>query len=297
MKTLKLLTAALLTVVLMASCGNRNKQESEPSGEFDLNAYIEAAEAIDPNLTRVDQVFNILDMVHAEYYDVLTNDPYNAHQYKTSYPIAAANLGIYMTDVIYHFYGENEDAMFITFQAAQELAKYIGVESEFATFTFEQLEGTVIRRDTLTMLFNNLLEDSEKYNTEQEMVFVHTAFLTGSFIEKVYISSNLLIQKMSDQELTPEKESDIRELLIIYLNQLDPSTGILYEAYKQQEEQLEGLVVLTTFDRLRELSQELQQVKPTLSLAPISEISANQELRRTFELIANLRNLLVTPSS
>jgi hypothetical protein len=278
----------------MGSCGSNKKQEDDSSESFDLNAYIEAAEAIDPNLTRVDQVFNILDMVHAEYYDMLTNDPYNAHSYKSSYPVAAANLGIYMTDVIYHFYGENEDGMFITFQAAQELANYIGVESEFANFTFEQLEGTIIRRDTLTRLFNTLLEDSEKYNTEQERIFIHTAFITGSFIEKVYISSNLLVQKMSDQEMTKEEESDIRELLIIYLNQLDPSTSILYDAYEKQQDQLEGLVVLNTFERLRELSQELQNVKQTLSLAPIPEIAANQELQRTFELIANLRNVLVT---
>jgi hypothetical protein len=129
------------------------------------------------------------------------------------------------------------------------------------------------------------------------MVFIHTAFLTGSFIEKVYITSNLLVQKMSDQEMTKEEESDIRELLVIYLNQLDPSTDILYEAYKNQQEQLEGLVVLTTFDQLRELAEELQNVKASLSLAPIPEIAANQELQRTFELIANLRNLLVTPAA
>ena len=287
----------VLTVVLMGSCANNKKREASTSGDFDLNAYIEAAEAIDPNLARVDQVFNILDMVHAEYYDVLTNDPYNAHSYKTSYPVAAANLGIYMTDVIYHYYGEADDAMFITFQAAQELASYVGVESEFVNFTYDQLEGMVLRRDTLTRLFNNLLEDSEKYSTEQEMVFIHTAFLTGSFIEKVYITSNLLVQKMSDQEMTKEEESDIRELLVIYLNQLDPSTDILYEAYKNQQEQLEGLVVLTTFDQLRELAEELQNVKASLSLAPIPEIAANQELQRTFELIANLRNLLVTPAA
>ena len=99
---------------------------------------------------------------------------------------------------------------------------------------------------------------------------------------------------MSDQEMTKEEESDIRELLIIYLNQLDPSTSILYDAYVKQQDQLEGLVVLNTFEWLRELSQELQNVKQTLSLAPIPEIAANQELQRTFELIANLRNVLVT---
>jgi hypothetical protein len=297
MKELKIALAVVLSVFLLISCGSNQKKEDTTADTFDLEAYIKAAEAIDPNLSRVDQIFNILDMVDAEYYDMLTSDPYNAHSYKVSYPIAAANLGIYMTDVIYHFYGENEETMYLTFQAAQELAKYIGVESKFGTFTIEQMEGTVMRRDTITKMFNSLLMDSENYNSEKEMVFVHTAFLTGSFIEKVYISSNILKQKMSNQELTKQQESDIRELLIIYLNQLDPSTSILYDAFVKQQEQLEGLVVLTTFERLRELSQELQKVKPTLSLAPISEIASNQELQRTFELIANLRNLLVSATS
>jgi BMFP domain-containing protein YqiC len=297
MKALKITLGVVLSIFVMTSCGNNKKQEKEAESAFDLDAYIKAAEAIDPNLSRVDQIFNILDMVHAEYFDVLTNDPYSAHSYKSSLPIAAANLGIYMTDVIYHFYGENQEAMLLSFQAAQELAKTIGVESQLANFTFDQMEGKVVKRDTITRIFNNLLSDSEKYTSEKEMVFIHTAFLTGSFIEKVYISSNLLKHKMSDQDLTKEKESDIRELLVIYLNQLDPSTSILYDAFEKQKDQLEGLVVLTTFDRLKELSQQLQKVKPTLSLAPISEIAANQELQRTFELIANLRNVLVTAST
>ena len=297
MKHLKIILGTILSVVLMASCGSNTKQGDNASDSFDLESYIKAAEAIDPNLSRVDQIFNILDMVNAEYYSVLTNDPYNAHSYKVSYPIAAANLGIYMTDVIYHFYGEDEESMYLSFQAAQELANYIGVESEFGTFAIEQMEGNVMRRDTITRIFNNLLIDSEKYTSEEQTVFVHTAFLTGSFIEKVYISSNLLKQKMANQELTKEQESDIRELLVIYLNQLDPSTSILYEAFEKQQEQLEGIVVLTTFERLRELSQELQKVKPTLSLAPVTEIASNEQLQRTFELIANLRNLLITPNS
>ena len=285
----------LFSIVLIASCGT-NKKPDQSADTFDLDDYIAAAEAIDPNLNRVEQVFNILEMVNAEYYDVLTNDPYSAHSYKSSYPIAAANLGIYMTDILYHLYGEANESMFLTFAAAQELAKFIGIDSEFATWTIENLEGKLMQRDTITRLYNGLLADSKNYNSEKEMVFVHTAFLMGSFIEKVYITSSVLKQKMSGQEISKEQESDIREMLVIYLNQLDPSTGILYEAFENQKDHLEGLVVLTTFERLKELSTELKQVKPTLIVAPISEIASNQNLTTTFGLIANLRNVLVTSS-
>lgn len=293
MKHFKTTLALAMSILLVSSCGSNKKPADQAGDDFKIEDYIKAAEAIEPNLNEVDQIFNILDMVHAEYYDVLTNDPYSAHSYKSSYPVAAANLGIYMTDIVYHFYGEADERMFLTFAAAQELAKYIGVESDFATWTIQNLEGTMLKRDTITMLFNNLLKDSEKYTSEKEMIFIHTAFLTGSFIEKVYISGNLLKQKMSDPELTKEEESDIRELLVIYLNQLAPSTSILYDAFEKQKDQLSGLIILTTFDRLRELSLQLQNVKSSLVLAPVSDIASNQDLNITFDLISNLRNLLV----
>jgi hypothetical protein len=295
MKYLKF-TLAIVSTLLIISCGSNKKQEEQSSEEFSMEDYIKAAESIDPSLSKVDQVFSILDMVNAEYYDVLTNDPYSAHNYKFSYPVAAVNLGIYMTDVLYHYYGENEETMYLTFAAAQELAKYVGVESKFAQETIESLEGAMMDRDSLTLLFNGLMADSEKYNSEQEMVFIHTAFLTGSFVEKVYITSNLLKQKMGASELTQEEEGDIRELLVIYLNQLDPSTGILLDAYERQKEELSGLVIQSTFQKLKELAVQLQSVKTSLVTAPISELVANKELNTTFELITNLRTILITAS-
>ena len=294
MKHLKITLAIIFSVLILTSCGGNKKQGEQPSEEFKIEDYIKAAEAIEPNMNRVEQVFNILDMVNAEYFDVLTNDPYSAHNYKSSYPVAAANLGIYMTDILYHLYGEANESMYLSFAAAQELAKHIGVESKFGSWTIENLEGTMMKRDTVTMLFNSLLVDSENYNTEKEMVFIHTAFLTGSFVEKVYISSNLLKQKMAASELTQEQEADIRELLVIYLNQLDPSAGVLYDAFERQQDQLSGLVILTTFQKLKELSAQLKSVKSTLAVAPISEIAANQDLKTTFSLIDNLRNVIVT---
>jgi hypothetical protein len=294
MKHLKITLAIACSLLIFSSCGSRKKQGDQSKDTFNIEDYIKAAEAIEPDMNRVEQIFSILDMVNAEYYDVLTNDPYSAHNYKFSYPVAAANLGIYMTDIIYNLYGKNDQAMFLSFAAAQELAKYVGVESEFGSWTIENLEGTLAKRDTITMLFNRLLADSKKYNDEKEMVFVHTAFLTGSFIEKVYITGSLLKQKMAATEITKEQEADIRELLVIYLNQLDPSASILYDAYERQQEQLSGLVVLTTFEKLKELSSQLKKVKSTLAVAPVSEIAANRELINTFDLIANLRNVLVT---
>jgi len=295
MKYFRITLLAVFTTLLITSCGGNKKPEAAVES-FDLDSYIKAAEAVDPNLNKVDQIFKILDMVNAEYYDILTNDPYSAHNYKFNFPVAAANLGIYMTDIIYHFYGDATETMYLTFSAAQELAKHLGLDSEFALWTIEKLEGSTIQRDTITKMFNNLLSDSEKYSSDQERIFIHTAFLTGSFIEKVYISGSILKQKMAGSDFSKEEESDIREILVIYLNQLNPATGILYDAFNRQKDQLEGLVTLTTFERLEVLSDQLKLVKPELIAAPISDIASNKDLLTTFELVSNLRNLMVNAS-
>lgn len=294
MKLLKISLALVFSISILSSCGSNKKTEDQADTTFKIEDYIATAEAIDPNLHKVDQIFNILDMVNAEYNDVLCNDPYSAHSYKFNYSIGAANLGIYMADILYHNYGGNDEAMYLSFAAAQELANYIGVQSEFGAMTIESMSGTPMNRDTLTTLFNELLIDSENYNSEEEMLFVHTSFLVGTFVEKLYFSSNLLKQKLSATDRTNEQEGDIRELLVIYLNQLNPSTGLLADAMSKQQDQMRGTVAIATFEQLNKLSEHLKEVKNTLAVAPISEIASNQELQTTFNLIANLRMVIVT---
>ena len=289
--------ALVFSILILSSCGSTQKKEKQSDTTFDMADYVATAEAIDPNLNKVDQVFKILDLVNAEYNDVLTNDPYSAHSYKFNYSIGAANLGIYMADILYHHYGENDEAMYLSFAAAQELAKYIGVDSEFGAFTIESMTGTAMNRDTLSHIFNTLLTDSKNYNSEEDVVFIHTSFLVGSFVEKLFISSNILKEKLAGKDLTKEQEGDIRELLIIYLNQLNPSTGILAEALEKQKAQMSGVVAITTFIKLKELSDHLKDVKSTLAVTPIADIASNQELKTTFDLIANLRMVLVTAAA
>jgi hypothetical protein len=297
MKLLKISMALVFSILLLSSCGSTQKKEKQSDTTFDLADYLATAEAIDPNLNKVDQVFKILDLVNAEYNDVLTNDPYSAHSYKFNHSLGAANLGIYMADILYHHYGGNDEAMYLSFAAAQELAKYIGVDSEFGAFTIESMTGTAMNRDTLSHLFNTLLTDSKNYNSEADVVFIHTSFLVGSFVEKLFITSNILREKLAGKDLTKEQEGDIRELLIIYLNQLNPSTGLLAEALEKQKDQMSGVVAITTFIKLKELSDHLKAVKSTLAVAPIADIAANQDLKTTFDLIANLRMVLVTAAA
>ena len=84
MKYLNYMLTVIISLGLFVSCGS-NKKKNQTSESFSIEDYIDAAETIDPTINNVEQIFDILDMVNAEYYDVLTNDPYYAHNYETSY--------------------------------------------------------------------------------------------------------------------------------------------------------------------------------------------------------------------
>ncbi|MDA3821532.1 MAG: hypothetical protein PF450_02810 [Bacteroidales bacterium] len=90
--------------------------------------------------------------------------------------------------------------MFLAFSAAQELAKAMGLESEFGATLLTELEGGDVSRDSLIVVFSELMTESEKYNSKEEMIHVHTAFLTKLYVEKIFITSSLLSQAQKKDE-------------------------------------------------------------------------------------------------
>lgn len=243
MKIFRTTIALMLSVFLMVSCNSGNEKKNVAStATNNLSEVIKAADAISPEITNVEDVFKTLELVEAAYYPILCNDPYSATTYLNSKPVASANLGIYITDIVYHMYGEASSDMFLTFSATQELAKYIGLEDEFAVTLLTELEGGAdISRDSLIYVFNGLMEDSEKYGSENEMAYVHNSFLTGLYVEKLFITSSLLDQAYNKEEKSEDDIVNAKKLLAIFQNQLK-SVDVLSEALDGQYSNLEGLI-------------------------------------------------------
>ena len=293
MKTLKLLSLLALIAVLFSSCGNKKAKSDESASEsFDLNTYIEAAKAINPNAEDVSQYMKALELVNANYYPALVNDPYKAHDYKTTYPIAAANLGIYSIDIIYHVYGDDINAAYTSFAAAQELAKYIGVEGAYASMTFDAFEGSAANRDSLVMIFNELLKDSRNYTTEEEILFVHTAFLSGVYVEKMHIVGSLIQQLLKSEELSQEESIELKELLVIYIERLK-SAQVLVSAIEGQVEQLKNIIILEQFQELRKIGTSIEAEEEAMLSATPAELKSNDLLNTSFEILNSIRTLMV----
>ena len=258
MKIFRTTIVLALSLFLMVSCNSGNDKKSEASTATNkLSEVIKAADAISPEITNVEDVFKTLELVDAAYYPILCNDPYSATSYLNSKPVAAANLGIYITDIVYHMYGEASSDMFLTFSATQELAKYIGLEDEFAVTLLTELEGGGdISRDSLIYVFNSLMENSEKYSSENEVAHVHNSFLTGLYVEKLFITSSLLDQAYGKEERSEDDVTNAKKLLAIFQNQLK-SIDVLSKALEGQYSSLDGLIMAEDIAALKTSSTAL----------------------------------------
>lgn len=294
MKTFKFLSLLTIAALLVSSCGNKQGKTSEESSEaMDIKQYIEAAKAITPNLEDISQYIKALEVVDAKYYPVLVNDPYKAHDYKSTFPAAAANLGIYSIDIIYHAYGEAIESAYLTFAAAQELAKFIGIEGAFAAITFDAFEGSISNRDSIAMIINELLKESQNYASDEEVLFIHAAYLAGAYAEKMHIISSLIQQSLKSESLTPEDEINLKESIVIYVNRLK-SVDALLKLVEPQAEQIKSVALLENFQQLRKLATSLEAEEEAILSSTIDELKENALLNASFETVSKIRTLIVT---
>lgn len=294
MKIIRTTTVFLLAMALTLSCNSGNEKNNDSkSASNSLEEVIKAADAISPEINNVNDIFQTLDLVEAGYYPILCNDPYSATSYLNSKPVASANLGVYVTDIVYHMYGEATKDMYISFSAAQELARYIGLESKFAATLLTELEGSDISRDSLLAVFNGLMEDSEKYGSAKEMAYVHTAFLTGLYIEKIFITSSLLDQSFNKEEKSEQDIVNSKKLLVVFQNQLG-SLDALMASLKGKYKHIESIIDAKEIKDLKESSTALNSEVDELLSA--EEPESSEQIISLHKQITAVRNRIISAS-
>ena len=292
MKIFKNVFPFLFALLLFSSCNNGAKNNDASNMErMDLSEIMKAADAISLNMNSVEDVFATLDLTEAAYYPVLCNDPYNAEKYLKSKATAAANLGVYVTDIVYHMYGEANEDMFLAFSASQELARYIGLESEFAATLITELEGGAVSRDSLINVFSGLMEESESYNSAEEMLHVHTAFLAGVYVEKLFITSSLLEQSQKKEKPKVNDINNFKKLLVVLENQLQ-ALDIVSESIAGYSKELKNEFNLVDFDQLSSAAQSLSEV--SREILNSDDLMVSEELSSVHEDISSMRTRIIS---
>ena len=257
-----LFSTAIMVALLFTSCQQKaGQQKSTQSDEPD--EFEQKLQNINPGLKDPSVVMVVLDMAGAEYIDGLVLPMENVDIYTQDLAQAALALGVYTVDIAYlASYGKTDQAL-IKYERARKLATAIGLVSSFEEEMFERYVAAGANPDTLrrelTMTAKNINEEM----SQGDLARHGTLFVTGEFIEKMYVLTQVIEQYPDD---LPE---DVRSQLLRHL----------VMAIVEQEKALNDLIGL--LDQIREEGEgeefmaEMKALKQVYDEANFPEMIAN----------------------
>jgi hypothetical protein len=257
-----LFSTAIMVVLLFSSCQQKaGQQKSAQSDEPD--EFAQKLENINPGLKDPSVVMVVLDMAGAEYIDGLVVPMENVDAYAKDQAQAALALGVYTVDIAYlASYGKTDQAL-VKYERARKLANAIGLISSYEEGMFERYITAGADPDTLRKQLTMTARNIDEEMSQGELARHGTLFVTGEFIEKMYVLTQVIEQYPDD---LPE---DIRSQLLRHLMM----------AIVEQEEALNDLIGL--LDQIREEGEgerfmaEMNALKQIYDEANFKEMIAN----------------------
>ncbi len=206
----------LLTITLIAvlfSCGGEKQSNENASEEFD-QAQSELKEQIEEVLYQIpppSEIPYLLEATGADFNESLINDESKVDQYRTTERVSSLNLGIYATDMGYlSSYNKTQEAMnYLT--TSKTLADHLGVTGAFDVELLKRFEDNLGSKDSLSAIIDESMTKTDDYLKNENRNKIAAMVLTGSFIEGLYISTELVRTYPHD---LPE---DTRNLILIPL--------------------------------------------------------------------------------
>ncbi len=244
-----------------------------------------------PNLKNMSELSAFFDMLDISYYPDLVNDPVNAHKYLDNEKKTAANLGVYLGDMVYVMGSEGYIEAYKNFGAAMELANELGIGDDFPNLVIDRYEGKV-PTDSVLMLLDEALNKSEKHLSKQDKAVIYDFMLYGNYIEKLHVISGLLV-KVNKSNLPEVAVADLkRNLLIFMAKQRKP----LEKAYSIMGKYFDNTPEIINEGELKELINLYKVLEANkeaiLKLDPI-EIYNAKEVKSIAKQIEIVRNRIV----
>lgn len=254
--TLKSIIFAISMAFLFAACGGASSDNSETSDS--TNAAVE--EDIKKIITEVPEPSKIpylLEETGAEYDEKLPNNPESVENYKTTNNKAAINLGIYAADVGYvSIYEKAQDAIKYV-NAARTLADHLSLTSAFEADVIKRFEENLDNRDTLVAIINESLAKTDTYLKENERNNVAVMIFAGTFIEGLYIGTELIANYPENDLPAEVKDQVLIPLVKVVLDQHKPLQDLIevVNAYKEDDADFADLA--KQLEELNKLYEEL----------------------------------------
>jgi len=205
---------ALLTLgVLFISCGG--KKEKEPS--LKSQNFAAARNAFFSSLHNPKETFINLSPGLPEFDPKVLNNPESYFQYISSDIKAAANLGIYLSDLNYCILYKADGSIKKYFEVSYELSKVIGIEKNTLDFLANRYAQNITSNDSVKLVMQQLLDQATVGLQGTNREKLAGVAMAAHQIETLYLVLSIL--ESFPENLTEDQEKSQKLLFQYVLNQ------------------------------------------------------------------------------
>ncbi len=201
----------LFSIGIFFSCGGDKDAAQDESKEFDAakESLKENIEGVIVNIPSPAELPYLLQATGADFNASLINSKESADKYMSTFDKAAMNLGIYAADIGYLSSYEQTQEALDYLQIAKQLADHLGVVDAVDQVVMERFEKNIDEKDSLYKIINGAIENVDQYLKTEARNRVAALVTTGSFIEGLYVSTELV--RTYPKDLLPD---DARNLIL-----------------------------------------------------------------------------------
>lgn len=255
----KLLLAVFLAFLI--ACQSEKKKEADASDEFDQQAQKlkEQVEKVVYDIPPPSEIPYIIQSTGADFNPNIVNDAAKYESYTVSPKRAAFNLGVYATDIGYlSSYNKTQDALNYM-DVCLKLTESVGVQDAVDLNVLERFENNLSNPDSLGIIINEVVENSDKYLQESERTNMAALVLGGTFVEALYIATQIIDTYPKDI-LSDDQRWVVLAPLVQLLAQQKDSLKDLVDLLNSVEEKDDW--IRATINSLEELYQNYTEFDP-----------------------------------
>ena len=262
---------ALALIFALYSCASKQQEEGSASADFDdaqedPGGVSDNLEGIIYNIPPPSEIPYLLEATGVEFNGSLVNSYNIVDKYKTSFDVAALNLGIYAADLGYLSSNDKTQDAINYLTSMKSLADHLGVSSAYNEDIMVRFESNIGSRDSLQSIINEGVENADELLKSEDRSQTAALITTGSFVEGLHIATQL-IETYPDNVLTPEQRMTVLTPLITVVLEQENSLGDLIKLANSVPQ--DGLIATVTEDL-----KTLQQIYSELDIA--EKINNNQ---------------------
>ena len=217
---------SILTCLAIWSCGpktanNENSDKDKNKDEFNdaERSLKDEIKDLAYNIPPPSEIPYLLQSTGAEFIQSLVNDRKKADSYGSQSDKACLNLGLYTADIGYlSAYDKTQESIdYLT--ACKNLAEKLGISGSFDRTTLEKFEANIGNKDSLAALLNDAMKKTDKYLKDDNRSKLGALLVTGSFVESLYISTQIIKSYPANILPTDKRNLILTPLIQLVINQ------------------------------------------------------------------------------